>query len=386
MRVLITSNFAPPHVGGVENSIRHLALEGFRKGDDVLVISSDWPCAKPSAGAPLPDCTLHLKYRAFVGAPQPLRSVLSLCSAYLLFKRVCRTFAPDIVIVRYHANVLAARLAGLKHVYYVVPGVLKYQNDSNNMSSSGSVAGWVAYQFNNILQRWAFSAAHKLYVFSHSMLAQVSNINSERSATLVSPGVDGDRFYPRDPALPVTDSGARSAEISLLCVGRLVRAKGFHIAVAALRDLPERYTLTLVGDGEERDYLERIAKDLSIENRVRFVGAVDCPESHYRQCHLFLMTSTYEPFGQTILEASACGVPTVAFRPGPSIDTSTDAILGSLATYAEQPTPKGLSAAVARAYERFYVTEPESKYDLVRRVAERNGSWQKLYSELTRGA
>jgi glycosyltransferase involved in cell wall biosynthesis len=59
----------------------------------------------------------------------------------------------------------------------------------------------------------------------------------------------------------------------LLAVGRLVPKKGFDLAIEALQDLPVETELVIIGDGEERDRLERLTERLRLGSRVTFLGS-----------------------------------------------------------------------------------------------------------------
>ena len=107
----------------------------------------------------------------------------------------------------------------------------------------------------------------------------------------------------------------------LLFVGRLVSVKGADLAIEALRRLRERgveTTLTICGDGPERDALEQQVREAGLEDAVTFEGWTEPDElaAHYRRARLLLVPSRYEPFGIVALEAIAGGCPVVAAETG----------------------------------------------------------------------
>ena len=107
----------------------------------------------------------------------------------------------------------------------------------------------------------------------------------------------------------------------LLFVGRLVSVKGADVAIEALRPLRKtgvETTLTVCGDGPEREALEQQVADAGLEEQVTFEGWTD-PDAladQYRTAELLLVPSHYEPFGIVALEAIASGCPVVAARTG----------------------------------------------------------------------
>lgn len=85
--------------------------------------------------------------------------------------------------------------------------------------------------------------------------------------------------------------------------------KGFH---QAYREDPNTQ-LTIFGDGPEREKLEGLIKDLSLNDRVFLRGLVDRKEiaEEYKNSHLFALYSHSETFGLSYLEALAAGLPII---------------------------------------------------------------------------
>jgi len=104
-----------------------------------------------------------------------------------------------------------------------------------------------------------------------------------------------------------------------LTVGRLAPEKNLDFLLRAFallcRDCPEA-GLAVVGDGDERLRLERLAEALAIRDRVRFVGAVPHPAvvDYCLAADLFLFPSTSETQGLAALEGLAAGLPVIAVR------------------------------------------------------------------------
>ena len=74
--------------------------------------------------------------------------------------------------------------------------------------------------------------------------------------------------------------------------------------------------LWMVGDGPERGPVERLAHELGIKARVRFMGKQDHVERLLPQADVLLLPSEHEAFGLAALEAMACGVVPVATLTG----------------------------------------------------------------------
>jgi len=99
----------------------------------------------------------------------------------------------------------------------------------------------------------------------------------------------------------------------VMSMGRFVERKGFHTLIAAMRKLSGVY-LWLLGDGEEQENLQKLAADLGVADRVRFVGWQKDARPFLAGADIFVMPSTHEPLGNVILEAWAQGRPVVSSR------------------------------------------------------------------------
>lgn len=114
----------------------------------------------------------------------------------------------------------------------------------------------------------------------------------------------------------------------LISVGRLSEAKGHRYLLQIyqlLRENRRDTKLMLLGDGELRDELIAYAKGLglkvysvfenelySVDYDVYFIGFHSSPYQFIARANLFLMTSLWEGFGNTIVESMACGTPVIS--------------------------------------------------------------------------
>lgn len=142
---------------------------------------------------------------------------------------------------------------------------------------------------------------------------------------MVPPGYDDARFYPVSEASRQTIRARLGLKgPTVFAVGRLARNKGYDLLIrsmaVAIKRIPEANLFLAVG-GEnlnEREQLilkelHDLAAELGIADRVRFGGFVpdaDLPD-YYRAADIFVLSSRYEPFGMTAIEAMASGTPTI---------------------------------------------------------------------------
>jgi len=147
----------------------------------------------------------------------------------------------------------------------------------------------------------------------------------------------------------------RSAEPTLLVVGRLAPAKGFDDAVVALGALRQRGImprLVIVGDGPERGRLEVLAKEQGVEGQVEFRGSLthDGIAPLYAQAWMLLAPSKVLANGRrdgipnVVIEAMAAGVPVAGTRAA-GIEEAV--VPGQTGTLSEPNDPQGLADAIA---------------------------------------
>jgi colanic acid/amylovoran biosynthesis glycosyltransferase len=145
--------------------------------------------------------------------------------------------------------------------------------------------------------------------FARSQLMKISPPVQWTKFEVAPLGVDPERFGPR-PSPPAADG------FELICVGRLVPAKGQQMLVGAMSKLlgeGRNIRLRLVGDGPDRQSLERRVADLAIGASVIFEGPVnqDRIRSLYQAADLFVLPSFAEGIPVVLMEAMAMEIPVV---------------------------------------------------------------------------
>ena len=101
---------------------------------------------------------------------------------------------------------------------------------------------------------------------------------------------------------------------TVVAVGRLVHLKGYDLLMHALVKLRQTrdVRLILVGDGEQRAELERLATQLGLHDIVMFAGEQENPWRFVARADLVALTSRTEAFPSVLVEAMALGVPVLA--------------------------------------------------------------------------
>jgi len=149
---------------------------------------------------------------------------------------------------------------------------------------------------------------------------------------------------------PAEDGVARLLTVSRLSEPRKNVDRVLH-ALARLKDT-RRFRYTIVGDGHDRPRLERLVRELGLEQRVRFTGFVSSAElpELYARSDLMVLASglaqdSHEGFGIVYLEAAASGVPSLAARIAGAAEAIDE---GKSGLYVEEPTVDALAGALDR--------------------------------------
>ncbi|HIC87372.1 MAG TPA: glycosyltransferase, partial [Aquificae bacterium] len=85
------------------------------------------------------------------------------------------------------------------------------------------------------------------------------------------------------------------------------------LLLKAFSKLDNNYRLYILGEGEEKDNLIKLADKLNIKDRVYFLGFQKNPYKYLAQADLMVLSSKVEGLPNVVLEANALGIPVVAF-------------------------------------------------------------------------
>lgn len=96
----------------------------------------------------------------------------------------------------------------------------------------------------------------------------------------------------------------------VLGVGRLSRTKGFDRLIQAMARLPQQLPLVILGEGEERQNLQRLAQEAGL-SRLLMPGFEANPWRYLKRARLVVVPSRLEGFSNVTVEALACGAPLV---------------------------------------------------------------------------
>jgi len=190
------------------------------------------------------------------------------------------------------------------------------------------------------LDRLIACFATSLLVDSHSQrefLLESGVVSLAKSKVLGSgsiSGVDAKRFKANLSARAEirAELGVEDSTVVILFLGRLKREKGVEELIAAFSALQadhENSMLWLVGPDED-NLQQQLRQNFWELGRVRWVAYTEVPEHYMAAADIFCLPSYREGFGSVVIEAAACGIPSVGSAIYGLSDAIEDGVTGML--------------------------------------------------------
>ena len=154
-----------------------------------------------------------------------------------------------------------------------------------------------------------------------------------------------DRLGIRDCKIPVVNNGVDISafnpgcnnldlqDVRLISVGSLYWIKNQELIIRTVVDLHStgmNVSLTLIGDGEDREKLKSIIKEENAEAYIHLVGRKNNVADYLKDSNIYVSASSTEGLPLSVLEAMACGLPVIATKAGGIKDIVRDGENGYL--------------------------------------------------------
>jgi glycosyltransferase involved in cell wall biosynthesis len=247
------------------------------------------------------------------------------------------------------------------------PIVIRIGNTlSESLANRGALRRWLRYR---PIRRW-YPRADAVIAVSDGVaqdVAATSGMPLERIHVVPNPVVTP-ALYAQAQERPRHEWLAGTGPPTLLAVGRLTEQKDFPTLLRAFAHLRRQAAcrLLILGEGEDRSALERLARDLDIRSEVDMPGFVDNPYAYMAHAHLFVLSSAWEGSPNALTEALALGLPVVATdcrsgpreileggRYGPLVPVGDDAALAdAMLRTLREPLPADMLREAASGYTR----------------------------------
>ncbi len=188
--------------------------------------------------------------------------------------------------------------------------------------------------------------AKGLLAVSEAMKADVVALGIDKAKIQIHhTGIDRSLFH-----IPTDDHETLRARLNvpifealLVSVGALIPRKGQSFAIEAMLHLPEA-RLALIGEGEDRPMLEKLAHELGVADRVHFLGSLPHQQiaQYLQAADVAVLPSSSEGLANAWIEALACGAPLVITDAGGAREVLTSEAAGRII----ERTPEAIATAV----------------------------------------
>ena len=302
MRVLHIGKYFPPVKGGMERFLADLIGAQRAAGVEAFALVHQ-DCHHPlPTGCPwLRDVQV---WRQLAFAPLAPRFLAEI-------NRAINDWQPDYLHL-HMPNLSALAVLASKRARRL-PWVIHWHSDV--VSSQHSLALRLLYPLYRPFERALLERAALVISTSHAYLETSEPLQPFREKCAVVPlGIDLQRLLPQVRSLNVC-VGWGAGRFRLLAVGRLTYYKGFDTLIRAVAQCPQ-VELRIVGDGSDRETLQKLIDQLRVADRIFLEGALNDADClmRYQSAQLFCVPSRErtEAFGLVALEAMAHELPVLA--------------------------------------------------------------------------
>ncbi|MFW6270617.1 MAG: glycosyltransferase family 4 protein [Bacillota bacterium] len=301
-----------PHVNGVVSSVETLRKELIKRGHQVTIITINSP-QNPKNSADI----IKLPGIPFPSLPEHKIGFI------YSFKTVKEIRKLDLDIIHTHTEFSVGILGRVMARFLNIPVVhtyhTMYEEYVHYLTAGKKIEVFIemAKKYSKIYCK----SCDSLIVPSQKTKDALLAYGLDKEIKIIPTGIKLEHFFHRYSSKKVDklreNWGINKNNKVLLYVGRLAPEKSVDVLISGMKslkdDLPQ-VRLVIVGDGPERDKLEKRALKLGLEDRVIFTGEQPWSKIgiYYQLGDIYVNASVTETQGLTFIEAMASGLPVVA--------------------------------------------------------------------------
>ncbi len=317
--LMLSWEFPPFKVGGLAAHVYDLSKMLVKKGYNIHVVTCSFPGA---ADYELVDGVHVHRFDAYeIPAPEFLQWDLNM-NVLMEKKAIEIVKEHDIDIIHAHDWLVASAAIGLKHLFRKPLIATIHSLERGRRNGLYNDGQHMIDQIENFLIQEAW---HNIVCSQYMQsLCHFSFTFPNDKMTIIPNGVRYDDFsvgLSKGDAVKHHKKYALIEEQIVAYIGRLVPEKGVNVLLGAVKPVLEKMPNTkfvVAGEGWHRNELQRITKELEIEEKVLFTGYL--PEedflAYFNVSDILVVPSTYEPFGIVALEGMATKTPIIVSDVG----------------------------------------------------------------------
>lgn len=391
MKIAIFSDNFYPELSGISDSIIGLAQALAAKGHLINFYvpkysAADYRTAKLEKFSD-PAWSNNIKVTRFASLLFPgsgTKQARMVIPSFWRWRQV-RRFQPDIIHTNHFFGVGWEALSAAKHLkvpligtnHTVISEFVRY-----SPIRFKKLSAWAERYVN-----WYYNHCALVTAPGSSLLTEMEKVGLRAPHQVVSNPLLDKEFVPVSAAeKAVLKKKFQLSAQTLVYAGRLAPEKNIEVLLRALPLIYEKYpeiNLVLAGQGSSLLNLKNLAKDLQVENLVKFLGFLDKKTlaEVYNAAELFVSASTSEVQSMTILQAFSCGLPAIGARSRGLADCIKDKDLLFEPGNHQELARKVISFLGSQELQKRSVQEASAGVDnySAAKIAE---EWEKIYTRV----
>lgn len=154
-----------------------------------------------------------------------------------------------------------------------------------------------------LLDRWMYSRYNSIVSITELTKQSLENwVDITSKMYIVQNGIDIDK-YENSLSLKREDLGLKDNHIVITQIARLDSIKNHETTIRALKELPYKYRVLFLGEGEREKVLKKMCEDLDVLDRVQFLGYREDVAKILKISDISILTSSYEGLPISALES-----------------------------------------------------------------------------------
>ena len=282
--------------GGAEKVITQIANNISETEIDVLIISFDTPNSSS-----LYEISKNIEYiRLGVGKTNTRASIISTLKRIIALRKEIKMQKPDLVIGFMHSIFipLAFALIGTKITLIASEHIVPQHYKKRKIE-------FALFVISSLFLK-------KITVLSETIKNSYPKFMQHKMIAITNPVEQAPEQYKKD-----------SENNIILNVGRLEEQKNQTLLIHSFHKLIQthpQWTLRIVGDGSMRSSLQDLVTDLNLSDHVTFTGEISEIQKEYMRGDVYALSSDYESFGLSVVEAMSYGLPVIGFADCPGVN------------------------------------------------------------------